>query len=121
MSQLKSKLTSKKLTYDEIHESMITENSQYSYDIEKYQKDLRLLSLKSKEKTSSINQSYNLCQLEFNEFKLNLNEKRSRIHKSIENAIEFIISFKIGVQTDIEKFEDFVISNYDEQKEILSQ
>ncbi|OWB80953.1 hypothetical protein B5S32_g5284 [[Candida] boidinii] len=118
---LESKLTSKKLTYDEIHESMITENSQYSYDIEKYQKDLRLLSLKSKEKTSSINQSYNLCQLEFNEFKLNLNEKRSKIHKSIENAIEFIISFKIGVQTDIEKFEDLVISNHDEQQEILSQ
>lgn len=115
VDSLETNLTESKLLYDEMYETMMNESSKANIELAKLNRDLQSIQLKSKENTSRVNQKYNSIKIEYDQLKHEINRKRMDYQNKVRQILEFVVDFKLGIQSNLEDLEQLVIQECNEE------
>ncbi|ODV65314.1 hypothetical protein HYPBUDRAFT_244194 [Hyphopichia burtonii NRRL Y-1933] len=108
IENLEAKLNANKITYDEIYETMISDTTAYSLQIEKLDRELRSIKINTNQGIIEIENNLQNLSIEFDELNHEIFKQKSILHDKIQKIIEFIINFKINIQSNLENLDDLI-------------
>ncbi|ODV82156.1 putative kinetochore protein NDC80 [Suhomyces tanzawaensis NRRL Y-17324] len=115
---LGSKLTASKMNYDEIYETMINDSTTYSTQIEKLERELRSIKINTNQGFIELENQYQNTLIEHDELTHSLAKSRKALFDKCCKMAEFIMNFKLSIQTNLLDLDDLAMIEYEkEQKE----
>lgn len=120
IDSLEAKFSINKSTYDEIYETMINNTTTYSMQIEKLERELRSIKINTNQGFIEIENKYQNLSIEVDELNHEILLKRSLLHDKIQKIIEYVITFKINIQQNLEDLDNLVNNEFENETKISS-
>lgn len=109
LETLESKISINKSIYDEIYETMINDNTAYSTQIEKLDKELRSIKINTNQEFIEIENKYQNITIEFDELNHEITKLKNYLHDNIQKIIETTINFKLNIQLNLVDLEEMIV------------
>ncbi|CUM64614.1 uncharacterized protein PRCAT00002222001 [Priceomyces carsonii] len=116
LDSLESKLTANKLNYDEIYETMINDSTTYSTQIERLERELRSIKINTNQGFIELENRYQNVIIEHDEVDHDLTKERNKIIDRVYKIADFIMNFKLNIQTNLLDLDDLTIVEYENQQ-----
>lgn len=100
---LEAEVTKHKATQEEIYETMVSEGTSYSAQIEKLDRDLQGMQINANRGVIEAETRNKNLKIQFQETKYAIKEKREQLHETVHGLLQYVILFKLNIQ---EKFEE---------------
>lgn len=116
LETLESKISINKSIYDEIYETMINDNTAYSMQIEKLDKELRSIKINTNQEFIEIENKYQNITIEFDELNHEISKLKNYLHDNIQKIIETTINFKLNIQLNLVDLEEMVVKELEMER-----
>lgn len=101
-----NKLTTNKLNYDDIYETMINDSTTYTTQIEKLDRELRSIKINSNQGFIELENKYQNTLIEFDELNHSLLKSKKALYDKCLKIAEFIMNFKLNIQSNLLDLDD---------------
>lgn len=95
-------VTKNKATQDDMYETMVGENTSYSAQIERLDRELQGMQIHVNKGVIEAETRHKNLKIAHQEWKYHIKEQREVLHDTVQKLIDYIISFKLNVQENIE-------------------
>ncbi|SGZ52742.1 CIC11C00000000204 [Sungouiella intermedia] len=102
---LEAEVTKNKLTHDEILDTMLSEGTSYTAQIEKMQRELQGMQINVNKGVIDAETRHKELNIMFQELKYHIKEQREVMHDTVQKLINYVILFKLNVQENIEELD----------------
>lgn len=102
---LEAEVTKNKSTQEEIYETMVSEGTSYSAQIEKLDRELQGMQIHVNKGVIEAETRHKNLKIAHQEWKYHIKEQREVLHDTVQKLIDYIISFKLNVQENIEELD----------------
>lgn len=99
---LEATVAKNKATQEEIYEIMVGEGTGYSAQIETLDKELQAMQINVNKGVIDAETRHKNLKIAHQEWKYHIKEQREVLHDTVQRLIDYIISFKLNVQENIE-------------------
>lgn len=101
-----NKLTTTKLNYDDIYETMINDSTTYTTQIEKLDRELRSIKINTNQGFIELENKYQNTLIEFDELNHSLLKSKKALYDRCLKMAEFIMNFKLNIQSNLLDLDD---------------
>lgn len=105
IESLEATVAKNKSTQEEIYETMVSEGTSYSAQIEKLDRELQGLQISVNKGVIEADTRHKNLKIAYQEWKYHIKEQREVLHDTVQRLIDYIISFKLNVQESIEELD----------------
>lgn len=106
---LEAEVTKNKSTQEEIYETMVSEGTSYSAQIEKLDRELQGMQINVNKGVIEAETRHKNLKIAHQEWKYHIKEQREVLHDTVQKLIDYIISFKLNVQENIEELDTLTL------------
>lgn len=106
---LEAEVTKNKLTHDEILDTMLSEGTSYTAQIEKMQRELQGMQINVNKGVIDAETRNKELTIMFQELKYHIKEQREVMHDTVQKLINYVILFKLNVQDNIEELDKLTV------------
>lgn len=112
---LEAKVAKNKAAQDEIHETMSSNTTILSTQVEKLELDVRSMKASVEQGVVETETLLNNRKMAYGEWKHNTKQNRELLHDSVHRLIGYVISFKLQVQKSVEELEDLALEELEKE------
>lgn len=109
LETIEAELAKIKAAQEEIYEVMVGEGASYSAQIEKLDRELQGMQINVNKGILEAETRLKNLEIAYQEWKFHIKEQREALHDTAQRLIDFIISFKLNVQENIEDLHELSI------------
>lgn len=102
---LEAEVAKNKATQEEMYETMVSEGTSYSAQIEKLDRDLQGMQISANKGVIEAETRNKNLKIQLQELKYTLKEKREQLHETVHSLLQYVIMFKLTVQENFEELE----------------
>lgn len=113
LEMLESQILNNKSIQDEIYEDMINEQTTYSMQIEKLERELRSIKINTNQEFIEIENTYQNTEIKLKNVDHEILKTKTVLHDNVQKILEFTIAFKVDIQQNLEDLEGFIVSEYE--------
>lgn len=113
---LEAKVAKNKAAQDEIHETMSSNTTILSTQVEKLELDVRSMKASVEQGVVETETLLNNRKMAYGEWKHNTKQNRELLHDSVHRLIGYVISFKLQVQKSVEELEDLALEELEKEE-----
>lgn len=113
VESLTHKVTQNKVNYDEIYEAMVNDNTTYSTQIEKLERELRLIKINTNQGFIELENQYQNVMIAHDELQHTVSKARQELYDRCCKMAEFIMNFKFHIQTSLLDLDDLAQAEYE--------
>ncbi|QFZ35540.1 putative kinetochore protein [Clavispora lusitaniae] len=116
IESLEATVAKNKSTQEEIYETMVSEGTSYSAQIEKLDRELQGLQINVNKGIIEAETRHKNLKIAYQEWKYHIKEQREVLHDSVQRLIDYIISFKLNVQENIEELDALTLKELEHEQ-----
>lgn len=114
---LEATVAKNKSTQEEIYETMVSEGTSYSAQIEKLDRELQGLQINVNKGVIEADTRHKNLKITYQEWKYHIKEQREVLHDTVQRLIDYIISFKLNVQESIEELDALALKELESEED----
>lgn len=112
---LEAEVTKNKSTQEEIYETMVSEGTSYSAQIEKLDRELQGMQINVNKGVIEAETRHKNLKIAHQEWKYHIKEQREVLHDTVQRLIDYIISFKLNIQENIEELDLLTLKELEQE------
>lgn len=105
-----------RLTHTEIYENLLSEGTSYSAQIEKLDRELQAMRISANRGLFEAEAELKKRKFDHEEWKYRIKNQREVLHSTVQKLIDYIISFKLNVQENIEDLDNQMLKELENEE-----